>query len=154
MAEIQKLTPFQKRSTHISTESLITALSPHRYALIHYMMPAVDRCFELGYRIKTEHEGVLTVLALQRWYKEHDTYPVRLDELTSAGLLRSIPQDPFGQGSLMYKRKENTFTLYSFGTNIQDDEGRPGVTRDGRFKRWTDNGDAVIWPVIEDKRML
>jgi hypothetical protein len=149
-AEIQTLTPFQIRSTQRNIDALLTALSPHRYALIHYLMPALDRCFELGYRIKTEHAGVLTVLALQRWHKQRGTYPAQLDELVTTGLLRNVPQDPFGQGSLMYKLKENSFTLYSVGTNFEDDEGRPGVTRDGRFKRWTDTGDAMIWPVISD----
>jgi len=89
----------------------------------------------------------LTVLALQRWHLQNNRYPATLDELVTAGLLAEVPQDPFGAESLSYKRVGDSFTLYSFGTNLTDDNGIPARSSDGRINMWTRNGDAVIWPL-------
>lgn len=149
IAQIKLLTPFQKHQSSTSTEELFEQLPPHKYALIHLLAPAVHRLFKLGYRAKAEHNGLLTVLALQRWHRKTNAYPATLNELTTAGLLAKVPADPFGSGALSYKRVDDSFTLYSFGTNLKDDDGNPGITDDGRIRKWIDRGDAVIWPVMD-----
>jgi hypothetical protein len=147
ITEIRQLTPYQKQQSELSAESMVSELPQYRYALIHLMAPAVDRVFDLGYRIRTEHRGLLTVLALQRWQLQNNRYPATLDELVTAGLLAERPQDPFGAESLSYRRVGDSFTLYSFGTNLTDNNGIPAMSSDGRINMWTDNGDAVIWPL-------
>jgi len=149
VSEIQELTPFQRRQAGRSTADFLSELSNYRYTLVQILMPALDRIFELGYRSQTEHQGLLTVLALQRWKTDKGSYPTTLDELVTAGLLLEVPKDPFGDGPLTYRRLDDDFTLYCFGTNLKDDNGKPGITRRGNINRWTDNGDAVLWPVMD-----
>jgi hypothetical protein len=56
--------------------------------------------------------------------------------------------DPYGPGSLVYKRIDNGFLLYSFGTNLKDDGGTLGHGWQGHQPiMWADNGDWVFWPV-------
>ena len=93
--------------------------------------------------------GMQWNMALQRWQAEKGSYPATLDQLVIAGLLGELPMDPFGDGPLTYRRLNEGFTLYSFGTNLTDNGGKPGITRRGTIKNWTDNGDTVLWPVMD-----
>ncbi len=149
VAEIRQLTPHQRKQADLSADDILSEIPQYRYALVEIMMPALDRCFDLGYRIRTEHAGLLTVLALQRWQAEKGRYPATLDPLVTAGLLEELPMDPFGDGPLTYRRLNEGFTLYSFGSNLADDGGKPSVTRNGKIRNWTDNGDTVLWPVMD-----
>lgn len=149
LADMAQLTPYQRQQADLSTDGFLSELPWHRYALVLIMMPSLDRCFELGYRIQTEHAGLMTVLALQRWQADQGSYPATLDELVTAGYLSELPPDPFGDGPLTYRRGDEGFTLYSFGTNLTDDSGKPSVTRSGEIRNWTNNGDTVLWPVMD-----
>jgi len=57
--------------------------------------------------------------------------------------------DPYGGGPLVYKTIDDDFLLYSFGINLKDDGGEPGRDSKGQVKKWSDNGDTVIWPLPE-----
>ena len=63
--------------------------------------------------------------------------------------MEEIPADPFSDEALKYRKTDDDFILYSVGLNFVDDGGVPGKTKKGKNKTWTDNGDAVFWPVME-----
>jgi hypothetical protein len=147
-AENAKITPYEKHIGKVgSTEKILFSLSEYRYFLLRFFMPALDRVSEIVYRGKTSHEATVTILALKRYRQEKNEYPANLNELVTAGYLKELPMDPFSDKPLMYKKTDDDFTLYSLSYNFTDDSGEPGKDREGRVRKWGDNGDAVFWPV-------
>jgi competence protein ComGC len=147
-AKRAKMTPYQR---HINDpngiDKVISNLSKYRFFLIHIIMPAIDRASEIAYRGKASHQATVTILALRRWRLEKNEYPANLDELVAAGYLKELPADPFSDKTLVYKKTDDDFTLYSVGSNFKDDGGKSGVDTRGEAKKWMDNGDTVFWPV-------
>ncbi len=149
LTEIVKISPYERQMQKISSDDIILALPQHRYFLIHYFTPAIDRVSEISYRGKVTHEATVTVLALQRWRLERNGYPEDLDELVTAGYLNELPMDPFSDKPLVYRKTDDGFTLYSVGLNFIDDGGKLGKDKKGKVKLWADNGDAVFWPALK-----
>ena len=110
-------------------------------------VPAYRRVSQLTWRMKTGREALLTVLAVMRCEKEKGCYPSSLDELVKADYLKKLPMDPYSNKPLVYKRTDDGFLLYSFGTNLIDDGGNLGRGGSGNPKMWADDGDWVFWPV-------
>jgi hypothetical protein len=46
--------------------------------------------------------------------------------------------DPFSQSPLRYHAQEESFSVYSVGENLQDNQGRP---RDRKHREW----DDIAW---------
>ncbi len=143
-----KISPYERHTGNPNDfENMISSLSSYRYLLINILMPAVDRISEIAYRGRALHQATVTVLALKQWRLEKNEYPANLDELVTAGYLKELPMDPFSNESLIYKKTDDGFILYSVGLNFTDDGGKSGKDSEGRIKRWADNGDNVFWPV-------
>lgn len=146
--EYVKLSPHERRARGAAAfEEMLTPLPFYRYALIHVMLPAADRAADRAFRGKALHEATLTILALQRYHAEKESYPASLSELVRAGYLDTVPADPHSDGPLVYKTTGEGFILYSIGRDFEDDSGTPGKDRKGRPERWDSDGDAVFWPV-------
>ncbi len=147
-AESAKITPYEKHIGKLgNTDKMLFSLPEYRYFLLRYFMPAVDKVSEFVYRGKVTHESTVAILALKRWQLENKKYPENLNELVTAGLLKELPIDPFSDRLVVYKKMDNDFILYSIGPNFIDDDGEPGMDRNGRAAKWRDNGDMVFWPV-------
>ncbi len=108
--------------------------------------PVYDSVARQAWRLKTHETATVTLLALQRYFREEGSYPESLDRLVARGYLKDLPRDPFGQGSLTYRRTDEGFLLYSWGADRRDDGDRPGVDNHGERRQWADNGDWVFWP--------
>ena len=111
--------------------------------------PAYERTAQLAWRLKTHETGVITLLAIQRYFRANGSCPDNLDQLVEQGFLKEPPKDPFGQGTLSYRKTDRGFILYSWGANRQDDGGRWGTDSKGKPRMWADNGDWVFGPVGE-----
>jgi hypothetical protein len=114
--------------------------------MLKILGPAFNRTGQIGWRLKTDRAGLLTVLAILRYEKDNGDYPADLQELVTGGYFKKLPMDPFGNKPLVYKRTDDGFLLYSFGTNLMDDDGEVVKTDTGRVRKWADDGDAVFWP--------
>ena len=115
--------------------------------LLQILVPAHGRVGEIGWRTKTRRTALLTVLALSRYEKEKSKYPESLDVLVEAGYLKDMPNDPYSDSPLVYKKTDESFILYSLGENLSDDEGQVARRDDGGIKQWASEGDWVFWPV-------
>ena len=62
--------------------------------------------------------------ALAEWKTKNGSYPKSLDQLVSAGLLKSAPIDHFDGKPLKYVRGDEGFLIYSIGQNGEDEGGR------------------------------
>jgi hypothetical protein len=101
--------------------------------------------------MKTMRLGLLTELALERFEKDKGEYPENLRTLVELGYLEEIPNDPYSDGPLVYKKTDKDFILYSFGENLIDDGGQVAHRDDGRIKQWASEGDWVFRPVPESQ---
>jgi hypothetical protein len=119
--------------------------------LLTITAPAYGRVVQIEWRMKTSRLGLLTVLALARFEKDKGRYPDNLATLVELGYLKDIPNDPYSDGPLVYKKTDGSFILYSFGENLSDDGGRVARRDDGGIKQWASEGDWVFWPVPESQ---
>lgn len=83
---------------------------------------------------------IQTEIALRRYRADQGQYPKSLDKLAPK-YLKSVPIDPFGQGKpLKYRLIDNgkRFLLYSVGSDLKDDGGKPT-----NWGKWNEKGDLV-----------
>ena len=116
-------------------------------SLLKLLGLSYSRIRNIVWRVKMHREALLTVLAIMRYEKEKGQYPASLDELVEADYLKELPMDAYSDAPLAYRRTDEGFLLYSFGTNLKDDGGKLGRGRKGTPKMWADDGDWVFWPV-------
>ena len=149
-SKMARMTPYERYVSGIKTadEIMDSSWSNYRFFLIGIFMPATPRASELVFRNKIQHEAVITILALLRWQLEKGQYPLTLDELVAAGFLKELPMDPWSDKPLVYRKTDDSFTLYSVGKNFVDDGGEFGVLDSGRISNWLDNGDTIFWPQV------
>ena len=153
--EIGEMSPYERHERDVgSIEDTYLSMPKYRYALLQYLMPAVDRISELLYQGKALHEATIAILAIQRWRLEKEEYPATLEELIEAEYLKELPKDPYSDTSLIYKKAGDKFVLYSVGLNFKDDDGKV-VEENGNEQEWgtNDDGDAVFWPVVKSQGM-
>lgn len=139
-------TPWQ-RTTKPSTKPAVSVNSPLSFQTL---APTFDRIALQEWRLKTQREATLTILAALRFQKENRKYPDTLDELVKTGHLTKLPDDPFSNGSLTYKKTADGFLLYSWGSNLKDDGGQVVRGEKGKPKWFADEGDWVFWPVVKN----
>jgi hypothetical protein len=147
--KIVEMNPGQRHESDISSiEEFIISMPKYRYTLLEYLIPAALRVSELLYQSKALHQATITILAIQRWNLDKGEYPATLDELIKAGYLKELPIDPYSDKSLIYKKTENNFVLYSIGRNFKDDGGKVFIEHEN-VHEWgaSKEGDAVFWPV-------
>lgn len=70
---------------------------------------------------RTKIRLMLLELALQTYQEGIGHLPDSLDELVPS-ILKELPVDPYGKGSLKYRRTDDGYTLYSVGPNGTDDD--------------------------------
>ncbi len=118
------------------------------------LVPAVGKVATLIlWRLKTDRDGLITTLAILRYHIKNNSYPESLDELFQKGYIKQIPFDAYRNGPLTYRKPDDSFILYSFGLDFDDDSGKIGLDEEGRPKKWnTKDGDAVFWPVINPEK--
>jgi hypothetical protein len=115
--------------------------------LMKILAPAHDRIVNLCWRVKTHRIAILTILALERYERDKGEYPENLCILVELGYLKEMPNDPYSDGPLVYKRTDESFVLYSLGENLCDDGGQVFRDDEGKIKKWASEGDWVFWPV-------
>lgn len=120
------------------------------YILLKIVDPVYENLRLHAWRLKTQRQALLTILATLRFEKQTGRYPENLDELVQNGSLTQLPLDPFSGGPLTYKKTKEGFLLYSWGSNLKDDDGVPSRNEKGKIKMFADEGDWLFWPVEKD----
>ncbi|MBN2019509.1 MAG: hypothetical protein JW749_04720 [Sedimentisphaerales bacterium] len=127
------------------------------FNILGMFSPNPTRLFHKYYQVKAGQNALLTIVAILRFKGDKNRFPDSLDELIAAGFLKSMPLDPYSDGSLIYKETKDNFLLYSVGEDFRDDGGsavisftstglgRQGLPEDKRR-------DIVFWPVKKFER--
>jgi len=123
---------------------LILANLMHENAFVEILGRPCIRVMELPWRAKAETGALVAMLAARRHAKERGEYPESLDALVEAGYLKRTPRDPYSDSSLVYRRTNGDFLLYSRGADLDDDGGAPSNWGQGK-----EGGDQVFWPMGE-----
>jgi hypothetical protein len=59
---------------------------------------------------------------------KHKKLPETIDELVPE-FLPAVPKDPLGIGPIVYRRVKDGYTIYSVGSDGDDDDGRPVTSK-------------------------
>ncbi len=86
------------------------------------IVPAVDKVAVANHRSRAALNCAQLALAIERYRLWQGHWPRTLDQLTPR-FLAGIPDDPFGDGPVRYRRLEDGVAVYSVGQNERDDEG-------------------------------
>jgi hypothetical protein len=107
-----------------------------------------DRTLNLSFMYKVDVDATVTIISILRFKYDNNNYPETLQQLKEAGYISEIPIDPFSGKEIAYKLTKDGFTIYSFGSDFDDDGGKMNVTKNGKPYLWdAKDGDAVFWPV-------
>jgi hypothetical protein len=144
-------TPWQLHSgNYIDFDEMMAKWSRvkrRRYFLISMLRPALEKINIIFAQSRAATDALITTIAVLRFKKEKGFYPENLQQLLDTGYIKELPPDPFSNKSLVYKKTDDGFTLYSVGQNFIDDGGRVALDENGKVKMWADEGDTVFWPV-------
>jgi len=138
-------TPWQWKAENVEQE--IQKIAKEN-ALVEMFCPLSPRTVGIFARCRAGTDALITTLSVLRYKADKGQFPENLDELVSARYLKALRSDPFSGRPFAYKRVGEDFVLYSFGTNLEDDGGKLGLTTKGQPTTWADDGDAVFWPVL------
>lgn len=112
--------------------------NPYRLLAV-MLIPAVQSASLKAAQGQADVHLARTACALERYFQAEGHYPERLEELIGR-FLPAVLSDPVNGQPLQYRRdRGGRFLLYSWGTDMDDDEGRPvspsrtsrGVAADG-----------------------
>jgi hypothetical protein len=146
LAALNNQTPWQLKKTGFD-DSQLEKIADGQF-LLKVSVPAMFRSMEIAWRARLSQRALTAVIAILRYEKQRGEYPEKLEDVVTAGYLKELPQDPYSDKPLEYKHDGESFTLYSFGPDMDDDQGRMGLKNDKPFK-WADDGDAVFWPHVK-----
>jgi Tfp pilus assembly protein PilE len=105
--------------------------------IYQYMHPAWEAYYIAMDKTQALYDLHRIAIALERYQREHQTYPETLDVLVPK-FLDEIPLDIFtSRDTITYRRTETSFLLYSYGQNEKDDNGTPKDDKNG-------NSDIVV----------
>jgi len=126
-AEICRL-PLRDRCTAAARLEADAQQRIDRSQLVHtypaVWLPRIARCVEEEVRAHTALRVADAALAVEQWRLAHGRWPDSLGELVP-DLLDDVPDDPFCQDKIRYRRTEDGVVVYSVGPDGQDDGGRP-----------------------------
>jgi hypothetical protein len=101
------------------------------------------RVIERTMGIEATRRIVITAIALKRYQLKHGAWPSDLKALVPQ-FLSEVPRDPVDGLPLRYRTNaDGTFTLYSIGSDNQDDGGDP-VSKNRNF--YWQLGHDWVWP--------
>ncbi len=137
---LARQTPWELRVHDESYEQQVSQLLSANYFL-RDGFGSMGRCIRLGWRGRTCGAGTVLVLAVFTYQSREGRLPQSLPDLVDAGLLPSVPIDPYSGQPFVYRATDKDFTLYSVGEDCTDNGGLPCG--------WNDetDGDHVFWPL-------
>ena len=147
-----KMTPWQIHSKSIDFEFGFEDLSyieKNRYVMFYNLMPSFQYLVRSSHQSKAQTEALIATLAILRNKQDTGQCPQDWEELIAAGYLKELPNDPYSDKPLVYKKTTDSFCLYSIGLNFKDDGGRITYSSKGRpvWQGSKEDGDMVFWPL-------
>ncbi len=106
-AEAWASDPDQEHPASVMARALIPAMTKAARAVLRYQAACLT---------------AETAIAVERFRLAHHRWPQPLQEIVP-NYLEKLPDDPFGDGPLLYRRTKEGVVIYSVGPNEKDDGG-------------------------------
>lgn len=120
--------------------------------MLKIVLQAFTKVGKTAWGLQTNKEAYIVVCAVLRYRERNERLPESLGELVDAGLLDDVSIDPYSGKSMVYRKTDDGFILYSVGENRIDNGGKSGAGENGDHILWTEKGDWVFWPVDAEGR--
>jgi hypothetical protein len=118
-------------------------------ALIACRMPGCSWGVQAENQTAARQQMVRIAFALAAYRADHGGYPAELVQLVPK-CLKGVPEDPFSDKALRYRREGTGYVLYSVGPNGQDDDARESPVTDPNTGQTLPGDDIVTrMPVAE-----
>ncbi len=117
--------------------------------ILNDLIPKLRPMWWCYHRLKARSAALTAVIAALRYKEDYDNYPENLESLTPE-YLSNLPQDPFGQGPLVYHLLDGDFELYSIEKDFEDNGG--ARYQGGNPISGIPKGDEVFWPPFRPGR--
>ncbi len=145
LVEAARLPEHEQREALDQVEADLHAL-PREAFLTRLVVPAVSKAGEACRRKKAQVRCLMVLLAVERYRLKKGAWPGKLEEVVAAGLLASVPLDPYDGKPLRYVKRGDGVTVYSIGPDKADNGGTidrsrpldPGV--DQGYRLWDVKG--------------
>jgi hypothetical protein len=135
------MSPWQAKAEGLDFYEDLAGLT-HENPLVTMLLFNASGVARLRAHYAAKQDALVATLALMRYRQEKAEFPGSLQELVSAGYLSRLPTDPYSDNSLVYRRTDADFMLYSVAEDFDDDGGWHSD-----WGRGEDGGDYVFWPV-------
>lgn len=130
----------------IVTKLTQDATDSKRYALISVLLPTLSRADQSIREVRQAVLATRTLVGLLGYRADHQTLPVRLAEITPKYLCE-LPTDIFSGMLFKYRpAADGSFTLYSVGHNLSDENGSRESIPDPMNRGSKTDKDLVYWP--------
>src|SRR5205085_11126543 len=93
----------------------VAAEYERRDAALAGLMPSCGKVASAHTRSQASLRCAAVAVALERYRRAHDAWPVSLDLLVQTGYLKIIPNDPFDGEALRYRPLGDGVLVYSVG---------------------------------------
>jgi hypothetical protein len=108
----------------------------HYFVLTHY--EGYETVLKTkGYQL-AQYSMIQAGVALELYKARHGHYPESLQQLVPGCFLQRVPIDPFSGKPIIYTNSGNEWTLYSFGSDLDDDKAQE------KSENPMDDGDIVL----------
>lgn len=135
-------TPAQLKKDGIDNNTFEETLGKN---IISMYIPALSKFHSIFYENKAFESAFVTTLAIFCYKEMCQSFPENLETLISEGYMSSPPLDPYSGTSLIYRKTEDSFILYSIGKDFEDNGG----IHDDKWGNPA--GDYVFWPTAAVK---
>ena len=136
IAEAAMLDPYERTAVLNYSGNLL---------LLDLLLPVTHRALGFMSQVEASRRGTTVMLALERHYLVHGSYPNSLAALVP-DYLKALPRDPWTGEPMRYRRLDTEgpkYVLYSVGPDAKDDGGQP----DAGYIGWRNrNPDLILSP--------
>ncbi len=108
--------------------------------IFRLLLPALSKMREASLRCQARLLSAVAAIAAERYRRQHDAWPEKLDTLVPAEM-KQVGIDPFNGESLILRRLPDGLVIYSVGQNRIDDGGQILAIKNGSppdigFRLW------------------
>jgi hypothetical protein len=126
--------------------------------LVKMIVPAIDKMTQACLRNHATLRCAIVMIAAERYRRAKGQWPVTPNDLVTAGLLKTVPGDPFAAGQpIKFARSADGVIVYSVGQNGIDDGGKldknaTGISADLGFRLWDVSArrQSPLPPVVKE----